>query len=168
MLYHPFAHSIGIIPGIIAMMVPGLGLTWHTTSGTNSWSESESLCATHSKTLCTRAQICPNGHSADSDVEGGKRSGDQWAPAADEDNTWVQVGAASNWPSCQTHSEIAGGAYGKPAWGTTSAYSVHRTNIACCSSSTTQGAASPAPPQHLSLRCIDGVCHLLCSLICGP
>ena len=114
------------------MMVPGLGLTWHTTSGTNSWSESESLCATHSKTLCTRAQICPNGHSADSDVEGGKRSGDQWAPAADEDNTWVQVGAVSSWPSCLKHSEIADAAYGKPAWGTTSAYYDHRTNIACC------------------------------------
>ena len=92
----------------------GVAVTWYTTAGTNSWSASEAVCATHGKTLCTRAQMCPHGHSGNNDVEGGKRSGDTWAPAADEDNTWVAVG--TGWPSCQKHSEINNGAYGKPAW----------------------------------------------------
>ena len=136
-----------------------VAVTWYTTAGTNSWSASEAICATHGKTLCTRAQMCPYGHSGNNDVEGGKRSGDTWAPAADEDNTWVAVG--TGWPSCQKHSEINNGAYGKPAWvrhthmrtqflsahpamqGTTSNYHGFRTNIACCSSSTTPGAECP-------------------------
>ena len=47
-------------------------------------------CRTQGKSLCPRSSYCLQGPGAP--PAGGRRSGDQWAPTSDGDNTWVQVG----------------------------------------------------------------------------
>lgn len=79
------------------------------------YSQMEQYCADTGRRICTRAEICPNGHHPGAVPDGGKASGDSWVPVSDEVDQWVQTGDAY-WPSCQLHTEIAGGVLPKPEW----------------------------------------------------
>jgi len=119
--------------------------TYYTTDGTLSYAQSKAKCESHGNHLCSRATLCPDGHTGGEKPVGGRLSG-KWAPVSDSDNAWVSLGG--QWPSCQLHTEIAGGAHGKPGWGTTSNYHGHRTKLPCCTH-TTYGYESVSPsPRH--------------------
>lgn len=64
--------------------------------------------------LCTRAEICPDGHTGGERPDGGKFHRDMWVPTSDWKDAWVQTG--TGWPTCLLHSEIDGGKHGNPSW----------------------------------------------------
>jgi len=106
---------------------------------TTSYSQAQQHCQTQGRRLCTRAEICPNGHAGGETPHGGKASGDSWVPVNDEDNQWVQTGDGT-WPSCQLHTEISGGSKGKPNWGPAQGNHGFRHDVCCAS----KAAAAPA------------------------
>jgi len=106
---------------------------WQNIQRTTTYAEAAEQCKASGKTLCTRAEVCPDGHKGGEAPSGGKKSGDVWVPVAG-DNDWLQVGNG-HWPSCQLHSEINGGKGGKASWGTTSGSHKFRQEAPCCSDS---------------------------------
>ena len=117
----------------------GTGVNWQSMSSSTTWNAAQSQCTADGKTLCTPEEVCPNGRNAYDMVVGGKDTGDKWVPVAAgavvSSNDWLQVGdrqVGHNWPSCQLHTEIGGGAHGKPSWGTGQGAHGFRSRAPCC------------------------------------
>jgi hypothetical protein len=64
---------------------------------------------------------------------GGRRSGDQWAPTSDSDNSWIQVGSWGGDPqyTCKFHQDLPGVGV-KPAWGTDDGHAGYQGWVMCC------------------------------------
>jgi len=101
--------------------------------GTTSYDQAVQYCEAKDARLCTRAEICPNGHSGEEMPDGGfSATSDSWVPTSDSENSWVQTGK-TGWPPCLLHTEINGGKHGKPSWGTQNGNHGFRHDV-CCSS----------------------------------
>jgi len=114
---------------------------YYTTTGKLSYAQSKAKCASHGHQLCSRSTLCPSGHAGNEQPVGGKVSG-AWAAVSDSDNQWVSLGGT--WPSCQLHSEIAKGKYGKPGWGKGSSYHAFRKKLPCCKAPSVAPSAAPS------------------------
>ena len=133
-------------PNLADLQEKGSKAHYYTTDGKLSYAQSKAKCESHGFLLCSRATLCPDGHTGGEKPVGGPQSTSQWGPVSDSDNAWVSLGG--HWPSCQLHTKNAGGAHGKPGWGTTSNYKNYRTKLPCCTH-TTYGYRSVSPsPRH--------------------
>lgn len=100
---------------------------------TSTWDEAKIACQSFgAHRLCTRAEICPNGHKGGAVPDGGYATiPDSWVPTNDFDNSWVQTGGR-NWDSCLLHNEIAHGAYPEPPeWGRKDDETHFRRDVCC-------------------------------------
>ena len=112
---------------------------WYDIPNTTNYAGAMAFCNARGRRLCNRAEYCPNGFTGGQAVYGGgKKDGDQWAPVNDTVNNWVNVGDAT-WPSCQLHTEIAGGSAGIPSWSSSTSAASHRNHVLCCSDTVTLG-----------------------------
>lgn len=93
------------------------------------YDEAKAVCERQRKGLCRYTDICPDGHLGDSVL--GHINGDVWVPLGGEGpHAWVQVG--TGWPTCLRHTEIQGGAHGRPGWSNERRTDNWRGNIYCC------------------------------------
>lgn len=68
----------------------GLGATWYQIDEQmTDHASGVAFCATQGASLCPRSHYCVQGVGGP--PVGGRRSGDNWAPTSDGDNTWIQV-----------------------------------------------------------------------------
>lgn len=93
-------------------------------------------CSASGLMLCCYDDYCPQGQG--NPPVGGTRQGDEWAPARDADNWWLQVGVWGGDPTntCVLHHELQGGVYGLPGWGTSSDSAGHQGWVMCCRTTT--------------------------------
>ena len=76
------------------------------------------FCKQHGVGVCWRDQYCTGGKGGQLlSGAGSMSSGDNWAPVADNYNSWIQTGDGGQWghDQCWTHTELG---FGRPKWGT--------------------------------------------------
>lgn len=74
----------------VAESVAG-GITWFEVgSGMTDYDSGKQHCSSSGSVLCCYDDYCPDGPG--NAPVGGRRQGDEWAPARDGDNWWLQVG----------------------------------------------------------------------------
>jgi len=127
----------GTIAAVGSGVAAGLGVDlcnrdaqWFPIPNTATYQDAANVCSKNGRTICNRDEYCPLGHSGGETPFLGFQNV-PWAPVGDDTNNWVSVSATS-WPSCQLHTEIAGGQYGHPAWGTDPTPVPWRGVVLCC------------------------------------
>lgn len=99
------------------------------------WQSAKDYCEENGQRLALAHEVC-NGNSGTELFDGDMKTGDSWAPVADFDNEWIQVGANSR--LCYTHSRKCEGVqktgkYALPAWGTSTQARNHKGHVYCAS-----------------------------------
>merc|ERR1712241_95877 len=107
---------------------------WIQNGGSFSWQDALSVC--HNKLgngfrLATIDEYCPDGN-----VQGGRKSGDMWAPTATSSNSWVQVGTHGSCQTCKFYCN-SDSPLAAPGWSTGHEDLAYRNWILCVAATAT-------------------------------
>ncbi|CAB9513303.1 expressed unknown protein [Seminavis robusta] len=97
------------------------------------WEDGVKFCESKEMVLASAMEYCFAGK-----LFGGRKPGHNWAPFADHENAWVNIGTQDS--ECKIHRD----AYGDPRWGTDTKKQTWEANYVLCKPD--QGSGNQSPP----------------------